>query len=191
MPQSHNAKNRIVDKAARVFYQHGYRATGVETIAKAAGITKATLYHHFNNKDELIEETLRYLSEYHREHYCKAWNKKGLTPLAKLMVLFDKMDVFFKEPEFYGCPFINAAAEYTDKNSAVRAICEEHYAFLITHLEAFAHDAGLIKPRQLAEQLAGCIAGAYCTSFVAGLKSAAKQGKKTAELLIAAHKKMP
>lgn len=188
MPKSMSTKARILDKAAQVFYEHGYKATGVDAIAKAAGITKATLYHHFRNKDELIEEALKYLSEYHRSNYIKAWNKKGLTPASRLTVLFDEMHECFKRPDFYGCPFINVAGEYTDRASGVRKICESHYAFVITHLEQFARDAGLAKPRIVAEQITGCITGAYSSWFAAGVKDAAKQGKKTAELIIAAHK---
>lgn len=187
MPQSMNTKTRIVDTVAKVFYEHGYKATGVDAIAKAVGVTKATLYHHFSNKDALIEESLKYLSELHRENYIKAWNKKNLAPKTRLTVLFDEMHEFFKRPDCYGCPFINAAGEYTDRNSPVRKICEEHYSFLIAHLEQFARDAKLNKPKLVAEQIAGIIAGSYSAWFAAGVMDAARQGKKTAELIIAAH----
>ena len=186
-PRTQDTKTRILDNAAREFYKHGYRATGVDAIARAAAITKATLYHHFQNKEELIEESLKRLSEFHRGNYVKAWNKRGLLPKDKLTVLFDEMHRSFKEPDFYGCPFINAAGEYTQRDSSVRRICESHYAFLTSHLEQFARDADLIKPRIVAEQITGCIAGAYSAWFVGGLKDAAKQGKKTAELIIAEH----
>ena len=187
MSKSLSTKTRILDTAAREFYQHGYKATGVDAIAKAAGITKATLYHHFINKDELIEESLKYLSEFHRGNYIKAWNKKGLNPKSRLTVLFDEMHEFFKRPDCYGCPFINAAGEYTDRSSSVRKICEAHYTFLIAHLEQFARDADLSSPRIVAQQIVGVIAGAYSAWFAAGVMHAAKQGKKSAELIIAAH----
>ena len=189
MPKTKHTKDRILDIAARTFYKNGYKATGVDAIAKAAGITKATLYHHFQNKEALIEESLKHLSELHRSNYVKAWNKKGLTQEGRLTVLFDEMHAFFKEPDSYGCPFINAASEYTDRDSAVRKICEGHYSFLTGQLEQFARDAHLTKPRIVAEQIAGCIAGAYSAWFVGGLKDAAKQGKKTAELIIAEHRR--
>ena len=182
-----DTKTRILDKASQVFYKYGYRATGVEAIARAAGITKATLYHYFRNKDELIEESLKFLSEFHRVSYVKAWNRKGLHPQERLTVLFDEMHDFFKKPDCYGCPFINAAGEYTDRDSPIRRICENHYAFLTSNLEQFARDAQLAKPRIVAEQITGCIAGAYSAWFVAGFKDAANQGKKTAELIIAEH----
>lgn len=187
MTKSRTTRERIVDKAAQVFYQHGYRATGVESIARAAGITKATLYHHFHDKDQLIEESLRHLSEFHRSQYRKAWNKKGLSPRAKLLVLFDALAEQFTQPDCYGCPFINAAGEFTDRHSPVRVICEEHYAYLRNNLEQFAADAKIPKPALLADRITACIAGAYTAWFVGNRKDAAKQGKMAAKLAIQQH----
>ena len=159
----------------------------VDYIAKSASITKATLYHHFRNKDELILESLKYLSTFHRANYVKAWSKKGLTAKAKLTVLFDEMHKSFEKPDCYGCPFINAASEYTNKRSAVRKICADHYAFLTKQLEIFAREAKLKNPRDVAQKITGCIAGAYSAWFVGGFVDAAKHGKSAAQLIIAEH----
>jgi AcrR family transcriptional regulator len=187
MPHTQNTRDRILRIAAEVFYQHGYRATGVDAVAKAAGITKATLYHHFKDKEELIEESLRFLSQYHRGNYVKAWNKKGLSPKRKLTVLFDEMHQAFKSEDFFGCPFINASGEYPERESRARKVCEEHYQYLIAQLEIFAREAGLTKPREVAESIASLIAGGYTSWFVGGVKNAAIRAKKTAELVIAQH----
>ena len=52
-------KDMLFETAARLFYQHGYRATGVDTIAAESGIGKMTLYRHFPSKDDLIVAYLR------------------------------------------------------------------------------------------------------------------------------------
>ena len=39
-------KEKLFQTAARLFYQHGYRAIGVDTIAAESGIGKMTLYRH-------------------------------------------------------------------------------------------------------------------------------------------------
>ena len=189
MPKTETTRDRILREAAQIFYRQGYRATGVEAVARAAGITKATLYHHFVNKEALIEATLLYLSAYHRTRYVAAWNQKGLSARQRLTVLFDAMGQAFRDPLFFGCPFINVAGEFTERDSAPRRVCVQHYQFLISHLEQFARDAKLGRPRELAEQIASLIAGAYSGWVVIGLADAAKQGKKMAETLIAAHSK--
>ena len=109
-PKTENTKTRILRIAAAVFYKHGYKATGVKLIAKSAGIKKATLYHHFVDKDQLIKETLEYLSAEACAYYVKAWNKKGLNPLTRLTVLFDEMGAIFKQPGCYGCPRMGSSA---------------------------------------------------------------------------------
>jgi AcrR family transcriptional regulator len=189
VPQTKKTSEAIFDAAAKLFYKHGYKATGVEAIAQAANITKATLYHHFTNKDALIEGTLRYLSDYHRRGYIEVWNKEGLQPINKLTILFDEMTAFFKEDECYGCPFINAAGEYTERECGVRKICQEHYQFIIDHLEQFARDAELKQPRLVAEKITNIIAGTYTSWYVSGIFEAARQGKEIANMIIKYYKK--
>ena len=52
-------KERILAVAADLFYRHGIKAVGVDSIAEAAGTNKMTLYRHFASKDELVSEYLR------------------------------------------------------------------------------------------------------------------------------------
>jgi len=50
-----NAKRRqIVDGARRVFLTRGFDAASMADIAKAAGVSKGTLYVYFKDKDELF-----------------------------------------------------------------------------------------------------------------------------------------
>jgi len=56
-------RGRIVAVAQDLFYRHGIRAVGVDTIAAAAGTNKMTLYRHFPSKDLLIAECLRNFAE--------------------------------------------------------------------------------------------------------------------------------
>ncbi len=43
----------ILESAARVFAERGYHAASISQIARAAGITKPVIYHHFASKQEL------------------------------------------------------------------------------------------------------------------------------------------
>src|SRR5438067_4457371 len=52
-------RDRILAAAGELFYRHGIRAVGVDSIAEAAGTNKMTLYRHFTSKDELVAEYLR------------------------------------------------------------------------------------------------------------------------------------
>jgi len=44
----------IIAAAERLFADQGYANTSIADIAKAAGVSKALIYHHFANKDELL-----------------------------------------------------------------------------------------------------------------------------------------
>jgi AcrR family transcriptional regulator len=48
----------ITEVAIKVFNQHGYDGTSMEQIARAAGIKKASLYHHIASKEELLARAL-------------------------------------------------------------------------------------------------------------------------------------
>ena len=56
-------RERILNAARELFYRHGIRAVGVETIAEAAATNKMTLYRHFGSKDELIAAYLTQLAK--------------------------------------------------------------------------------------------------------------------------------
>lgn len=45
---------RILDAAREMFLAHGFRATSMDAIAKRAGVSKATIYAHFDGKEALF-----------------------------------------------------------------------------------------------------------------------------------------
>ena len=47
-------RDRLFEAAANVFAESGYAEATAETIARAAGMSKATFYEHFANKEECI-----------------------------------------------------------------------------------------------------------------------------------------
>jgi AcrR family transcriptional regulator len=49
----------LTDVAVAVFSARGYDATRMEHIARAANISKSSLYHHVANKEELLGHALR------------------------------------------------------------------------------------------------------------------------------------
>jgi AcrR family transcriptional regulator len=47
-------RDRIVDSAAKVFAQYGYRLASMELVAQECGLTRQALYHHFESKEALF-----------------------------------------------------------------------------------------------------------------------------------------
>jgi TetR/AcrR family transcriptional regulator len=52
-------RKRILREATEKFVAGGYAAVSMQQIADAAGVTKATLYHHFRDKEDLFLEVMR------------------------------------------------------------------------------------------------------------------------------------
>jgi AcrR family transcriptional regulator len=51
-------RERILRAAKELFAERGFAGTGVDAIAKRAGVNKALLYYHVGNKGELYNEVL-------------------------------------------------------------------------------------------------------------------------------------
>src|ERR1700746_3189875 len=77
-------RERILAVAADLFYRHGIRAVGVESIAEAAGTNKMTLYRHFASKDELVAEYLRQEAGKSNVFWCGLEQTHPGDPLAQV-----------------------------------------------------------------------------------------------------------
>ena len=54
-PGSRAAKpQQILDAARALFLKDGFSATSMDAVAKAAGVSKATVYAHYKSKEELF-----------------------------------------------------------------------------------------------------------------------------------------
>lgn len=52
-------EGKILDSAQRLFAEKGYKETGMKDIAAACDLTKATLYHYFEGKHDILLELFR------------------------------------------------------------------------------------------------------------------------------------
>lgn len=53
-PESSKRRD-IIDGARKVFFEKGFDAASMDEVAKAASVSKATIYVYFNSKEELFE----------------------------------------------------------------------------------------------------------------------------------------
>ena len=67
-----DARNRILDDAARLFAQDGYDGTSLGELAASVGVTKAAIYHYFPNKKEIYEAIIVRTLEGLRQHVSQA-----------------------------------------------------------------------------------------------------------------------
>ena len=51
-------KDKIIQKAAEMFINLGFKSVTMDDIANEMGISKKTIYSHFSNKTQLVKETV-------------------------------------------------------------------------------------------------------------------------------------
>jgi AcrR family transcriptional regulator len=66
LPHASSAPDTLLDAAFRVFAERGYRATRLEEVAEAAGVTKGAIYYYFDSKEDLLS---RAVQDRHRAIY--------------------------------------------------------------------------------------------------------------------------
>jgi AcrR family transcriptional regulator len=90
-----NRRDELLAVAADLFATKGYRNTTVRDIADAAGILSGSLYHHFDSKEQMVDEILRSFQDDLFGQYDEIVASDA-SPVAKLeqaiRVSFDAID---------------------------------------------------------------------------------------------------
>jgi AcrR family transcriptional regulator len=117
------ARRRILDTATGLFYAEGVHTVGIDRIIGAAGVAKATFYHHFRSKDDLVRA---YVAEQGSRQRAAIAAMPAGSPRETLEAVFALMCDFGSGADYRGCAFINAAAEYPDPAHPVRQAVADH-----------------------------------------------------------------
>ena len=160
-------KEKLFGTAARLFYQNGYRAVGVDTIAAESGIGKMTLYRHYPSKDDLIVAFLRQSDEDFWGYFEQS-TKQATTARGKLLAFFAALGDYATSPGCYGCPFINVATEFPQPDYPGHKIAWEHKERVRARFRQLAEDAEAPKPDALANALLLLMDGAYMAARMYG-----------------------
>jgi AcrR family transcriptional regulator len=182
MPASR--RDHLIDTALALFNRDGYRATGIDRILAEAGVAKMTLYKHFRSKDELIQAALARRDERWRAWFEGAVAKRAADPRARLLAVFEALEEWFARPDFNGCMFIRAAAEYGDLGDPIHAAAVAHQARVLALLRGLAEAAGARRPARLARELLLLAEGAIVVTQMNGPVGAGRQAGKAAEVLV-------
>jgi len=66
-PRSTEAHDKVVQTALALFGERGIEATSMDSIARASGVSKATIYNHWENKEALLLEVMLHVNGLNRE----------------------------------------------------------------------------------------------------------------------------
>src|SRR2546429_7308408 len=118
-PGRSQARERLLSTASGLFYREGIRAVGVERILAEAPATRATFYRHFPSKEDLVVAYLRGVDNDIRTA-IEAAVEAAPSPADALRAIGAAVADDLARPEFRGCAFLKAAAEYPDPNDPLR-----------------------------------------------------------------------
>ncbi len=182
-----SARDKILETAGSLFYRHGFRAVGVDTVVAASGVAKMTLYKHFPSKDALVVAYLERSNEAFWGWWDAVTEPFGGDPRRQLGAVFEGVAVLASSPQCLGCTFTVAAGEFPDPEHSGHRVAREHKQQVLGRLEELAKAAGLREPRVVAEQLLLLMDGAWTAARVFGPGNHANRAGEAAKLVIAAY----
>ncbi|MFK0160858.1 TetR/AcrR family transcriptional regulator [Streptomyces sp. NPDC090493] len=134
------ARERLLSTASRLFYTEGIRAVGVDRVMAEAEIARGTFYRHFEGKDDLVRAYLETTDQDIRDRIGAA-REEIADPSVFLQAVAAGIGEELCGAGFRGCPFINAAAEYPERDSAIHQAVLTHRAWFHQVLkDAFEQD---------------------------------------------------
>ncbi len=163
-----SARSRILLAASDLFYEQGFKATGVNEIIKRASVAKATFYAHFESKDLLCHE---YLSNRERLEITEIKQSIDVaaTPLGKYLALARLIEPYVAATSHRGCGFLNLAAEIPDIENPLRKIGIEHYNSLLQLLTDATEELVASDVSKYGHLSSGKVAIKYLTLIAGGM----------------------
>ena len=180
---------RILLAARDLFCRDGIHATGIDRILQEAGASKMTLYSRFGSKEALLREVLALEGTEWRAAFFAAVEAAGPGPAERLHAVIPALRPWFTGERFYGCAFMNAAAEHAKgANSGapwLREMTREHHRAILAFLAGLAEAAGYPEPGILARQVLLVMDGAIAAMMVGGDPAALDISTRTLRAVLA------
>ena len=90
----------VVSTAKRMFSENGFERTTLDAISKESGVTKKTIYSHFNSKEELFGATV--LDRVREEFTINSADLDGSNPSAGLTIIASQFLGLIRRDEVLG-----------------------------------------------------------------------------------------
>lgn len=182
-------RERLLDAAGRLFYAEGVNTVGIDRILGEAGAAKASLYCHFDGKDDLIAQYAAARAEAARvgidAHVAAA------PPAARGLAFFDWVVAWVESPGFRGCPLQQVVAEVRREGHPAREVVAAQRRWLLGRFSEWAAAAGSDAPEETAGAMLVLFDGAVASSAQDGPQRAHDARRLAADLLGDAARRRP
>ncbi|MEU3982023.1 TetR/AcrR family transcriptional regulator [Streptomyces sp. NPDC026672] len=177
------AREQALDAAEKLFYGRGIQTVGMDDVRGTSGVSLKRLYQLFPAKEQLVVAYLERRDERWRGRLAAHVAAHG-DPERRILAVYDWLELWFGEPDFRGCAWINANGELGATSERVREQVLAHKRAFREYLTALVTDAGL--PAVLAGPLFLLAEGAMVTAGITRTAEPAGQARAAAEVLVAA-----
>lgn len=181
-------RDRIIHTAHDLFYRVGFHAVGLDAILVEVGLTKTTFYNHFQSKEDLVGEVLRWHDRWWKETFRELLRKHGGdTPRGQLLAIFDALDDLFRRDDYNGCFFVNVAVQFPLPHDPAHEAAAAHKRSMEALIRELAGYAGAADPAALAQELSLLMEGAYVTRQVTGEPRTAAIAGRIGRMIVEQH----
>ena len=180
-----DARERLLAASYDLFSRRGVNAVGIDMIIQRSGVARQTLYRHFDSKQDLVLAFLERREQLWTRDWLQATIERGDSePAQRLLAIFDTFDLWFHEPGFEGCSFINVMLEHPDPQHPVHRACAAHLAAIRRFVSDLARRAGIDDPAGFARDWHLLMKGSIVAAAEGDL-DAAKRARRLGERLLA------
>ena len=92
-PLNEKKREAIIQAAIQEFYEKGFDGSSMDTVSKQANVSKATVYNHFKNKEELFLALATILKERLEQSFQYTYNKDK--PIEEQLYALAKKEMTF------------------------------------------------------------------------------------------------
>lgn len=82
-------RQQLINATIKCISNKGLGSTTLADVAKEAGLSQGIVNLHFDSKDNLLAETLRYLAEEYDEHFMRVFEKQPDDAATRLLALME------------------------------------------------------------------------------------------------------
>jgi len=146
-----STRERLLEAAATLTYRDGV-IIGVDTLCKAAGVSKRSLYQLFESKDELLAASLEERSAAFVATLLPAADDNR-PPHERILHVFDQLEEQAGAPDFQGCRYLAAQIELKDQKHPASQVARRVKSNLTAFFRTEAEQGRASDPDLLARQL--------------------------------------